>query len=80
MDGSVLCIALLAALIGLSQEHVVGNATCGLKFQEHIKEAVALKLECSNAAFNDCCQVCPHQGIYCTESLMLISNNYLLCI
>ena len=53
----VVCAVLLAALVSPSQEHAIGNATCGLKFQEHIKAAIAIKKECASAVFDDCCQV-----------------------
>ena len=53
----VIATVFLAALASPSQEHAIGNATCALEFQERIKEAIAIKLECSSAALQDCCQV-----------------------
>ena len=52
-----MCAVLLAALVSPSQQHAIGNATCGLKFQEHIKAAIAIKRKCASAVFDDCCQV-----------------------
>ena len=57
MFGVVVCVVLLVALVSPSQQHAIGNATCGLKFQEHIKADIAIKRECASAVFDDCCQV-----------------------
>ena len=51
------CAVLLAALVSPSQEHAVGNATCELQFQEHIKAAIAVKRKCEKAVFDNCYQV-----------------------
>ena len=62
MIGAAVCAVLLAALVSPSQEHAIGNANCGLKFQERIKAAIAIKRECASALFDDCCQV--HKSLH----------------
>ena len=73
MYGVVVYAVLLAALVSRSQEHAIGNHTCGLKFQEYIKAAIAVKRECASAVFDDCCQV--HATVYsrctCTFSIAI---------
>lgn len=33
------------------------EATCGLRYQDILKEAVSMRKRCDNAAYRDCCQV-----------------------
>lgn len=56
---SLICIAAVVLSLG---QHTVATfdtqeATCGLKYQDILKEAVTLRKRCNNAAYRDCCQV-----------------------
>ena len=55
----IICIA--AVVLDLGQHTVATfeaqEATCGLVYQNILKETVSLKKRCGNAAYRDCCQV-----------------------
>ena len=67
---NLICTA--AIVLGLGQHTVATfdaqEATCGLKYQDILKEAISLQKRCDNAAYRDCCQV---QLLYyaCNKSL-----------
>ena len=44
---------------------------CTRRYQRLLKEAAAVKAQCPNAAFHDCCQVggCLQRGVYHLEVL-----------
>ena len=54
-------ICIVATLLSLGQCSVASieaqEATCGLKYQDILKEAVSMRKHCDNAAYRDCCQV-----------------------
>ena len=52
----IICIA--AVVLDLAQHTVEAQeATCGLVYQDILKETINLKKRCDNAAYRDCCQV-----------------------
>lgn len=59
-------IYIAAIIFSLSQCFVATfeaqEATCGLIYQDILKEAVSLRKRCDNAAYRDCCQVQICQG------------------
>lgn len=46
------------------------EATCGLQYQDILKEAVSLRKRCDNAVYRDCCQVNLHYNIQSVEHLV----------
>ena len=50
-------IAVLAAVVCVSEAAEIGDAYCGQRYQEVLEDALTIKKECNDAAFYDCCQV-----------------------